>query len=57
MKKSKNPILEQIKMETARDMGITLGEGGNGELTSKQAGAIGGRMVKKMIEEYAKKSQ
>ncbi len=44
--------LHNFKMETAREVGVTLNEGYNGDLTSKQAGSIGGQMVKKMIESY-----
>lgn len=44
--------MKQFKMETAREMGIDLKEGYNGDLTSKQAGSIGGQMVKKMIKSY-----
>lgn len=42
--------LHQFKMETAREVGVTLKEGYNGDLTSRQAGSIGGQMVKKLIE-------
>ncbi|MBQ1271361.1 MAG: alpha/beta-type small acid-soluble spore protein [Clostridia bacterium] len=42
--------LHNFKMETAREVGINLKEGYNGDLTSKQAGSIGGQMVKKLIE-------
>ena len=42
--------LHNFKMETAREVGITLNEGYNGNLTSKQAGSIGGQMGKKLIE-------
>lgn len=51
-KKSKTAGLEQFKMEAAREVGVTLGQGYNGELTAKQAGSVGGQMVKKMIEIY-----
>ena len=44
--------LEQFKMEAANEVGVNLKQGYNGELTSKQAGSIGGQMVKKMIEKY-----
>ncbi len=44
--------LNQFKMEAAKEVGINLQEGYNGNLTSQQAGSIGGRMVKKMIESY-----
>ena len=39
-------------MEAATEVGVNLKNGYNGELTSKQAGSIGGQMVKKMIEAY-----
>ena len=35
-------------------MGVSLKQGYNGDLTSKQAGSVGGQMVKKMIESYEK---
>ncbi|MBR6514777.1 MAG: alpha/beta-type small acid-soluble spore protein [Clostridia bacterium] len=44
--------LEQFKMESASEVGVTLNKGYNGDLTSRQAGSIGGQMVKKMIEKY-----
>ena len=51
-KKSNKKALEQFKMEAARDMGVDLSQNYNGDLTSKQAGSIGGQMVKKMVEDY-----
>ncbi len=44
--------LEKFKMEAASEVGVTLKQGYNGDLTSKQAGSVGGQMVKKMIESY-----
>ncbi len=44
--------LNRFKMEAANEVGINLKQGYNGDLTSKQAGSIGGQMVKKMIESY-----
>ena len=45
--------LERFKMEAASEVGVPLKDNGyNGDLTSKQAGSIGGQMVKKMIEAY-----
>ena len=41
--------LEQFKMEAASEVGVNLSQGYNGDLTSRQAGSIGGQMVKKMI--------
>ena len=40
--------MDKFKMEAANEMGVTLKEGYNGDLTSRQAGSIGGQMVKKM---------
>jgi hypothetical protein len=39
-------------MEAASQVGVTLKQGYNGDLTARQAGSIGGQMVKKMIESY-----
>ena len=47
--------MEQFKMEAASEVGVTLKQGYNGDLTAKQAGSIGGQMVKKMIEDYENK--
>ena len=44
--------MEQFKMEAANEVGVTLNKGYNGDLTSRQAGSVGGQMVKKMIERY-----
>ena len=44
--------MDRFKMEAARDMGVNLKDGYNGDLTSREAGSIGGQMVKKMIESY-----
>ena len=44
--------MNKFKMEAANEVGVTLKQGYNGDLTSKQAGSVGGQMVKKMIESY-----
>ena len=44
--------LNRFKMEAASEVGVNLKEGYNGDLTSKQAGSVGGQMVKKMVESY-----
>ncbi|RPF49161.1 small acid-soluble spore protein alpha/beta type [Hydrogenoanaerobacterium saccharovorans] len=44
--------LNKFKMESANEVGVNLKQGYNGDLTSKQAGSVGGQMVKKMIEAY-----
>ena len=49
---SAREALNKFKMEAANEVGVTLKQGYNGDLTSKQAGSVGGQMVKKMIEAY-----
>ena len=44
--------LDRFKMEVADEVGVNLKQGYNGDLTSKEAGSVGGQMVKKMIQEY-----
>lgn len=58
-KNSKQPVvpearaaMDKFKMEAAAEVGVNLKEGYNGNLTSKEAGSVGGQMVKKMIESY-----
>jgi len=48
----KKASLENFKMQAASEVGVNLKQGYNGDLTSKQAGSIGGQMVKKMVESY-----
>jgi len=44
--------LDKFKMEAASEVGVNLKQGYNGDLTSRQAGSVGGQMVKKMIQKY-----
>ena len=44
--------LDKFKIEAASEVGVNLKNGYNGDLTSRQAGSVGGQMVKKMIESY-----
>ncbi|MBE6839511.1 MAG: alpha/beta-type small acid-soluble spore protein [Ruminococcus sp.] len=44
--------LERFKMEAANEVGVNLKSGYNGDLTSREAGSVGGQMVKKMIDAY-----
>ena len=46
--------LDNMKFEIASELGINLKQGYNGDLTSREAGSVGGQMVKKMIESYEK---
>ena len=51
--KKNKAAVNSIKMQAASEVGVPLKDNGyNGDLTSKQAGSIGGQMVKKMIESY-----
>ena len=40
--------MDQFKMQAAQEMGVNLKQGYNGDLTSREAGSVGGQMVKKM---------
>ncbi|MBQ8684064.1 MAG: alpha/beta-type small acid-soluble spore protein [Clostridia bacterium] len=44
--------LNRFKMEAANEVGVNLKQGYNGDLTAREAGSIGGQMVKKMIQAY-----
>ena len=44
--------MDKFKMEAANEVGVNLKQGYNGHLTSREAGSVGGQMVKKMIESY-----
>ena len=44
--------MNRFKMEAANEVGVNLKQGYNGDLTSKQAGSVGGQMVRKMIQAY-----
>ena len=44
--------LDRFKTEVASELGVNLKEGYNGDLTSKEAGSIGGEMVRRMIKSY-----
>ncbi|MGN0550212.1 MAG: alpha/beta-type small acid-soluble spore protein [Acutalibacteraceae bacterium] len=46
--------MEKFKMECASEVGVNLKQGYNGDITARQAGSVGGQMVKKMIESYEK---
>jgi len=44
--------LNNFKMEAAKEVGVNLKNGYNGDLTSRENGSVGGQMVKKMVEAY-----
>ena len=44
--------MDKFKMEAAAEVGVNLKEGYNGDLSSREAGSVGGQMGKKMIKSY-----
>lgn len=46
---NKSEAMQRFKQECANEVGVNLKSGYNGDLTSREAGSIGGEMVKKMI--------
>ena len=44
--------MDRFKTEVASELGVNLKEGYNGDLTSKEAGSIGGEMVRRMVKNY-----
>ena len=49
--------MDKFKMQAASEVGVNLKNGYNGDLTSREAGSVGGQMVKKMIEAYEQNIQ
>ena len=49
--------MDRFKMQAAQEVGVNLTNGYNGHLTSREAGSVGGQMVKKMIEAYEQSMQ
>ena len=43
--------LDNMKVEIARELGVNLKQGYNGDLTSREAGYVGGYMVKRLVEQ------
>ena len=54
---SAREAMNKFKMEAANEVGVNLKQGYNGDLTSREAGSVGGQMVKKMIEAYENSMQ
>ncbi len=50
--KQSKAALDSLKMQAANEVGVNLANGYNGDITARQAGSVGGMMVKKMIESY-----
>ncbi len=49
-KKEAKAAMDRFKTEVASELGVNLKDGYNGDLTSKEAGSIGGEMVRRMIK-------
>ncbi len=49
--------MEKFKMEAANEVGVNLNKSYNGDITAKQAGSVGGQMVKKMIQQAEQNMQ
>ena len=54
---SAREALNKFKMAAAPEVGVNLKQGYNGDLTSREAGSVGGQMVKKMIQAYENSMQ
>ena len=48
--------LEDMKYEVARELGVNLSKGYNGNLSARENGQVGGQMVRKMIEDYERQA-
>ncbi len=57
VKKEAKAAMNKFKMEAASEVGVNLKEGYNGDLTSRQAGSVGGQMVRKMIKDMESRMQ
>ena len=44
--------LDKFKMEAANEVGVNIKQGYNGDISARDAGSVGGQMVKKMVEAY-----
>jgi hypothetical protein len=55
--KQAKAALDKFKYEVANELGVNLKQGYNGDLTSKEAGSIGGEMVKKLVAQAANQMQ
>lgn len=56
-RQSQKAGLNNFKAECARDLNVNLKQGYNGDLSAKEAGSIGGEMVKRMIMDYEQKAK
>lgn len=49
--------LNECKMEAAKEVGVSLKQGDNGDMSARSAGKVGGQMVKKMVNSYSKNAK
>ncbi len=47
---SSKDAMDRFKSEVASEMGVNIKDGYNGDITAKEAGSVGGEMVKRMIK-------
>ena len=55
--KQAKAALDQFKMEVSNELGVNLKQGYNGDLTSREAGSIGGEMTKRLVAQAANQMQ
>ena len=55
--KQAKAALDQFKMEVANELGVNLKQGYNGDLTSREAGSVGGEMTKRLVAQAANQMQ
>ena len=55
--KQAKAALDKFKYQVANELGVNIKQGYNGDLTSKEAGSIGGEMVKKLVAQAANQMQ
>ena len=56
MANRRNSPFEQTKYEIAKEVGVTLNQGYNGDKTARENGSVGGRITQKVFEQYTGKN-
>lgn len=56
MASKRNSAFEQMKYEVAKEVGVTLNQGYNGDKTARENGSVGGRITQKVFEQYTGKN-
>lgn len=57
MSRRSNPVFMNMKQSVAKEVGVNLKQDYNGDLTSREAGKIGGRITQKVFESFVKSNQ